>query len=304
MKTHSQTLLGAITALITPFVGDRVDEDGLRSNIRYQLANEIDGLLVLGSTGEASTLTPDEQQRAIVIAAEEIGGKIPLWVGTGSYCTRQTIEKTKTAHRLGADIALVVTPYYNRPTQEGLFRHFEAVANSSPLPIVVYNIPGRCGTNIDAATLLRIAALPNIVGVKEASGNIAQVSEILHTIVGQYPHFRLFAGDDNMTLPMMALGAVGVVSVASNLLPQTVSELVRACQLGDFSLANRLHRYLYPLCRMLMLETNPIPIKAAMTILGRPAGDCRLPLCGLSPHNYQLVQMVLEEMGLLEECLQ
>lgn len=291
---------GVITALVTPLIGQELDEEGLAWNVDYQIAQGIDGILSLGTTGESATLSLEEQNRVISIAVERAGGKVPVWVGTGSYCTRQTIEKTQRAKDLGADAALIVTPYYNKPTQEGIYRHFEAIATHVEMPIVVYNIPGRCGVNLETTTLLRIAELPHVIGLKEASGNIHQVADVLHTVVKKHPDFLVFSGDDALTLPMMALGAVGVISVVSNLIPAQVIALVNAALEGRFDLAKQLHYELLPLYKAAFIETNPIPIKAAMHFCGMPAGECRLPLCGMALENLQMLQRLLVEMQLLQ----
>lgn len=292
---------GAITALITPFVNQKLDEEGLVNNIRYQIDHGINGILPLGTTGESSTLAPEEQTRVISIAVREANGKVPVWVGTGSNCTRLTIEKTKHAKDLGADVALIVTPYYNKPTQEGIYRHFESITASVDMPIIIYNIPGRCGTNIETPTLMRIAALPNIVGVKEASGNINQAGDVLHTIAKRYPHFSVFSGDDALTLPMMALGAVGVVSVVSNLVPHQVVAQVNAALQGQFDLARERHHQLLPLYKTAFIESNPVPIKTAMNLCGMPSGECRLPLYQMAPENINILRQLLLQMQLIEQ---
>lgn len=292
---------GTITALITPFINQMLDEEGLAYNIDYQITQGINGILLLGTTGEASTLSPEEHQKVISIAVQRAKGKIPIWVGTGSYCTRQTIEKTKCAKDLGADVALIVTPYYNKPSQEGIYRHFEAIAKNVDIPIVVYNIPGRCSTNIETATMMRIAHLPNIIGVKEASGNIQQAGDIIHTIVKKYPHFLVFSGDDALTLPMMALGAVGVISVVSNLIPAQVIALTNAALEERFDLAREIHHQLLPLYKTAFIETNPVPIKTAMNLCGMPSGDCRLPLYQMSPENLKCLNELLLKMQLINK---
>ncbi len=292
-------LNGVITALITPFSDGKLDEEGLVHNIRYQIRHGIDGLLVLGSTGEAPTLSAIEQHRIISLAVKEADGNIPIWVGTGSYCTRSTIEKTKIAQDLGADLAMIVTPYYNKPTQEGLFRHFEAIAASVQIPIMIYNIPGRCAANIETATLTKIAELPGIVGVKEASGNLNQVSDVIHAIALKKKNFTVLAGDDGLALPMIAVGAKGIVSVASNLIPHEILLLVRAALEERFNEAREIHHRLLPLFKALFLESNPIPIKAAMHLNNMPAGLCRLPLSPLLPDNLRTIEYLLEQMNLL-----
>lgn len=292
---------GLVTAMVTPFIDGHLDLKGLSSNIQHQLSQGVDGILVLGTTGEASTLTHEEHERIIAFAVAETAGRVPVWVGTGSYCTQQTIEKTKRAKSLGADVALIVTPYYNRPGQEGIYRHFEAVAHNVDIPIVVYNIPGRCGTNIETSTMRRIAKLPNIVGVKEASSSIHQVGDVLQMIATESPNFKVFSGDDLLTLPLMALGAVGVVSVVSNLIPERIKALVTAAAEGNFALARDLHFELMPLYKAAFIETNPVPIKAAMQLCGMPAGSCRLPLYQMSDENTRFMHQLLEQYQLLNQ---
>ncbi len=279
------TLQGTITALVTPFRNLELDEEGLAANIHDQMTAGIDGIVVLGTTGEAPTLSAIERERVITIAVREAGGRIPVIVGTGSNCTRHTIEMTKTAQDLGADIALVVTPYYNKPTQAGIYAHFAAIASETDIPIILYNIPGRTAVPIETQTLLRLAGLPSIIGVKDSTANLAQVSDIFAMVVSKYPHFRVWSGDDAYALPMIALGASGVVSVVSNLVPAEVAAFIDAALQGDFVLARRLHYRLLPLFIAAFVETNPVPIKAAMELCGLPAGGCRQPLHPLSTEN-------------------
>lgn len=293
-------LKGTVTALITPFANNVVDKKGLADNIDFQMAQGINGILLLGTTGEASTLSREEQTDVISIGVDRGKGRVPIWVGTGSYCTRQTIEKTQIAKDLGADVALVVTPYYNKPSQEGIYRHFEAIATKVDIPLVVYNIPGRSGTNIETTTLLRIAGLPNVIGVKEASGNLSQVGDIFHTILSQHPEFLVFSGDDVLTLPMMALGAVGVISVVSNLVPDRMVALTCAALAGEFALAKKIHYELLPLYQAAFIETNPVPIKTAMTLCGIPSGNCRLPLHELAPKNLEHLKNLLLRMQFIK----
>lgn len=291
---------GTITALITPLIDQELDEEGLAMNIHTQIQHGVDGIFLLGSTGESSTLSLEEQKQVIKIGVREAKGKVPIWAGTGSYSTQQAIEKTKTAKDLGADVALIVAPYYNKPTQEGIYRHYEAIATRVEIPIVVYNIPGRCGINIETSTLKRMASLPNIVGIKESPSNINQVGDIIHTVCAEHPHFRVFSGDDILTLPMMALGAAGVVSVVSNLLPARVNAQVQAALQGQLELARKMHHQLLPLYHAAFIETNPVPIKAAMHLCGMPSGGCRLPLCPLAPENLHFLRQLLVRMQLIE----
>lgn len=289
---------GTVTALITPFSKGKLDEKGLAQNIDYQVAQGIDGVFALGTTGEAPTISSEERIRVISVAVECAKGKIPVWVGTGSYCTQEAIKRTKQAKDLGADVALIVVPYYNKPTQEGIYRHFEAIATAVEIPIILYNIPGRCQVNVELDTLMRIAALPNIAGVKEAGGSINQAGDIINKIVKKYPHFFVFSGDDVLTYPMMALGAVGVVSVVSNLLPSQVIAQVNAALEGKWDKAREMHYELLPLYKAAFIETNPIPIKTAMDLCGLPAGECRLPLCQMAPENLNYLRQVLLQMGI------
>lgn len=286
-------LKGLYTVVITPLTqaGD-IDEEGFRRNLRFQLG-KADGIVVLGTTGEAPTLTPKEQERVICIAVEELKGKVPLVVGTGSNSTKQAVENTAKAQSLGADYALVVTPYYNKPTQEGIFLHFKEISRVG-LPFCVYNIQGRTGQNIQTDTLKRIADLPHAIGVKESSGNISQMSDVIEMIGRHRPGFSVMCGDDALTLPLIALGGHGILSVVSNLVPRPVSNLVHAALRGDFAKAQQLHYELMPIFRAAFIETNPGPIKAAMAMCGMAAGPCRLPLCAPLPENLAKLKQVID----------
>ncbi len=292
-------LKGTYTALITPFVDGEVDYEGLRTLIRNQITNGIDGILVLGTTGETPTLNETEQENIIKLAAEEVNQKVPLMVGTGAYCTRKTIDNTIRAKSLGADMALVVTPYYNKPTDEGLYRHFKAVAENVDIPVVVYNIQGRTGKNIETPTLKKISAIKNIIGVKEASGNINQMMDVIQTIVTSNPGFSVMCGDDALTLPLLSLGGKGVISVVSNILPDRVVRMVTAALNGDFNSARKIHYEILPLIKGVFLETNPVPVKSAMEMLSMPSGAVRLPLCEMSSINLDKLKNILVEMNLL-----
>lgn len=285
---------GLYTVAITPFdENGQLDEQGLRENLRFQIANRVDGIVLLGTTGEAPTLSADEQARIIRIGAEEVKGKAVLMVGTGSYSTAEAIENTAIAKKLGADAALVVTPYYNKPTQEGLYRHFQAIAENVDLPICVYNIQGRTGVNLQTETLSRLAKIPQIVSVKEASGNVSQMMDVIQQVA--HSGFTVMCGDDALTLPLMALGGHGILSVVSNLVPEPVRKLVEACTKGDFANARLLHYQLLPFFKAAFIETNPSPIKAAMEASGMAAGACRLPLCDLMPENFEkLCEIILQ----------
>lgn len=276
---------GTCTALITPFLDNRVDEEGLSLLLERQLHAGVEGILLLGTTGEAATLSEKERQLILKRAVATTKGKATLFVGTGTHSTEETVRRTQQAEAEGADIALIVTPYYNKPTQEGIYRHFERIVSQTTLPLFVYNIPGRSGVNIETSTLQRLAALPRIVGVKEASGNLVQAADIAHQLLPHTPHFTLLSGEDGLTLPMMALGASGVISVISNLFPKEVVALVQSMQREDLAGARALHEELLPFVKLAFLETNPIPIKTALSLCGLPSGGCRLPLCELRPEN-------------------
>ena len=289
---------GVLTALITPFNEDySLDEEGLVQNIHHQIVSRVDGIVVLGTTGESPTLTSDEQKRIIQLAVREAKNKVAVWVGTGSASTAETVRKTQQAKELGADGALVVTPYYNRPTQEGLARHFETLADACHFPILVYNIPGRTAQNMELETLLRLMELPEIIGVKEATGII---SSIMRVIESARPGFIVLSGDDNLTLPTIALGGHGVISVVSNLLPTLINELTQAALEGHFSRARELHYRLSPLFRAAFIETNPGPIKALMNYAGLKAGPLRLPLVPLSDENRTRIIPCYEEILTLQ----
>ncbi len=270
---------GTYTALITPFHDGAIDLDGLKKNIEFQIESGITGILPLGTTGETPTLLSSEKEKVLKASLEVAAGKVPVMVGTGHYSTTETCHQTKMAEELGADGALIVTPYYNKPTQSGILKHFEAVTQCTQIPIIVYNIQGRTGVNIETSTLCALAEFPQIVGVKEASGNISQIGDVVDRIRQKRPDFQVYSGDDALTLPAMALGASGVISVASNLYPTEIGELVRAALRGDFEQARQLHYKYLSLFKALFLESNPAPVKYAMKSLGMAAGECRLPLC-------------------------
>lgn len=281
---------GFYTAIITPFLENgEVDYEGLRQLIRFQIAAGADGIAALGSTGEAPTLSAKEKENIIRISREETQGKILLMVGTGNYSTNKTIEETRIAKWLGADSVLIVTPYYNRPTQEGIYLHFKAVAEAVDIPIMVYNIQSRTGQNICTETLYRLAQIPQIRSVKEASGSIPQMIEVLEQIARLRKDFTMLSGDDLFTLPSMALGGRGIISVIGNIVPLHVRELVDACMRGDYSKAREIHYKLLPIMKMAFLETNPIPIKAMMGRFEMPEGGCRLPLCNLTAQTEAII---------------
>jgi 4-hydroxy-tetrahydrodipicolinate synthase len=288
---------GCGTALVTPFRSDlSLDEAALRRLVRRQVEAGINFLVPCGTTGENPTLTREEHLRVVEITLEEAKGKAPVLAGAGGYNTAEVIELAREVEKLGADGILSVTPYYNRPTQEGLYQHFKAIAAAVPLPIVVYSVQGRTGVNVEPATLKRLAGIDNIVGVKEASGNIAQVASIVHQVPER---FAVLSGDDVVTLPLVALGGRGLISVASNEIPAEMTALVRLCLAGDFAAARQLQRRYLPLMEVNFVETNPIPVKAALALMGLLEPVWRLPLVPPRPENLARIEKVLEEVGLV-----
>jgi len=292
-------LRGAFTALITPMNADEsVDYEGFRRLVRYQLESGISGLVPLGTTGETPTLDEAEEDKLIDIVMTEVAGKVPVILGAGSNCTRDAVKYVKRAKQKGADYALVVTPYYNKPTDEGVYRHFAACAEVG-IPIVIYNNGGRTGKNISTSLLARIAALPNIAGVKEASGDMSQMMDVISIVRAVKPDFIVLSGDDALTVPLVSIGGDGLISVASNLAPAEVTEMTKAALSGDYAKAQKLHYRLLPFFRASNIESNPVPIKAAMNMKGLPAGALRLPLCPLMKENEPKVRAALEASGLL-----
>lgn len=286
-------LAGTWTALITPLKDDgAVDYDGWRRLIEFQLEQGVAGLVPLGTTGETPTLDDDEEERLIRIAVETVKGKVPLVVGAGSNSTKSMLFYTRRAKNLGADAVLIATPYYNKPNDSGLLKHFEAAA-AVDIPIVVYNIPGRTGRNIPASLMKELMRFPQIIGVKEASGDINQIGEIIAAASEIRPGFQVISGDDGLTLPVMALGGTGVISVVSNLVPQKMVAFTGVLARGDYAEGRRLHFELLPLFRAAFVETNPVPIKAAMSIAGLPAGPVRPPLGPLSAASETLLRETL-----------
>jgi 4-hydroxy-tetrahydrodipicolinate synthase len=290
---------GTFTALVTPFQNDEIDVTAFERLIEAQIEGGITGIVPVGTTGESPTLNHEERERVIEMAVKFAGKRCLVLAGTGSNSTRQAIAYTKAAEKLSADGALLVAPYYNKPSQEGLFRHFRAIAQSTALPLMLYNIPSRCGVDIGAQTVGRLAAeCSNIVSIKEASGSVDRVSE-LHTRLPD--GFTILSGDDSLTLPFLSVGAVGVVSVASNLFPAKIVELVHAFLSGDAKRAQRLHQIFLPLFKDLFIEPNPVPAKTALSWRGAMSRECRLPLCEMSGANEARLRTTVEE---LERVLQ
>ncbi|MGC8560442.1 MAG: 4-hydroxy-tetrahydrodipicolinate synthase [Phycisphaerae bacterium] len=285
---------GTFTALITPFKNDRVDEAAFARQIKAQVDAGVTGIVPVGTTGESPTLSHEEHRRVIEAAVKLARGTgVKVIAGTGSNSTTEAIELTAHAKASGADAALLVNPYYNKPTQEGLVRHFTAIARQVDIPIVLYNIPGRTNVTMTVSTMKRLVSeCKNIVAVKDAAGNLDLTSEAVGA------GLTVLSGDDSLTLPMMAVGAKGVVSVASNIVPEMVVSMVKLAAAGDFSGARTIHHKLFALCRALFIETNPIPIKAAMQMMGRDSGELRLPLCEIAESNRAVVKAALLAAGL------
>lgn len=288
---------GCGTALVTPFRRDQsLDEETLRKLVRRQIDAGIDFLVPCGTTGESPTLTRAEHLRVVEIAIEEAKGKVPVLAGAGGYNTREVVELAREIEHLGADGILSVTPYYNKPTQEGLYQHYRAIASAIPLPIVVYSVQGRTGVNVEPATLARLAQIENIVGVKEASGNIGQMANIVHEVPER---FTVLSGDDAVTIPLMALGGRGVISVVSNEIPAAMAQLAQCCLNGDFAGARAIQSRYLPLMNVNFVESNPIPVKSAMGLMGLLDPVYRLPMCPPSAANLAKIEKVLESVGLL-----
>ncbi|GAB4170024.1 MAG: 4-hydroxy-tetrahydrodipicolinate synthase [Terrimicrobiaceae bacterium] len=290
------TFRGTHTALVTPFRGGQIDESAFTALIERQIAAGVEGIVPVGTTGESPTLTHDEHARVIQLAVEAARGRCLVIAGTGSNSTAEAIELTREAGRLGANAALLVAPYYNKPSQEGLYRHYRAIAESSPLPLVLYSIPGRCGIEIGVETVVRLAAdSPTIVAIKEAGGSVERVSQLRAALP---PSFEILSGDDSLTLPFLSVGAVGVISVASNLFPSEVASLVHAWHAGRLDDASALHSRLYELFKNLFIEPNPVPVKYAMARAGLCLPDVRLPLCEMSAAHCEKLDQTLSRLTL------
>ncbi|MFZ7110890.1 MAG: 4-hydroxy-tetrahydrodipicolinate synthase [Desulfatiglandales bacterium] len=287
---------GSIVAIITPFKDGKIDEEAYRELIDFQIANGTSAIVPCGTTGESATLNVEEHCRVIDIAVEAANKRVPVIAGTGGNCTNEAIELTEHAKKAGADATLQVTPYYNKPTQEGLYQHYKAIAQAVPFPQVLYNVPGRTSVNMLPETVARLAALPEIVAIKEASGNIGQMAEILK-LVGD--KITLLSGDDNLTLPILAIGGKGVISVIANLVPRKTAEMVQAWEDGRLEKAREIFFDLMPLCQAMFYETNPVPVKTAAGLMGKCTGEMRLPLVSMSPGNLDRLQKVLQDYDLI-----
>jgi 4-hydroxy-tetrahydrodipicolinate synthase len=287
---------GSIVAIVTPFRKGKVDDRAFGDLIESQIVNGTNGIVPCGTTGESATLTHEEHHRVVKLAVEVANRRVPVIAGTGSNSTDEAISLTRHAREAGADGALLITPYYNKPTQEGLYRHYKAVAEAVDMPLVLYNIPGRTGVNMLPVTVARLAAMKNIVGIKEGSGSVQQASDIAQTCGDR---LTVLSGDDPLTLPMMAVGAKGVITVTANVMPKEMAQLVASFLAGRLDEARRIHFALSPLFAALFYETNPIPVKEALGMMGKIDPELRLPLCAMGADNRNQLARVLKEMQLI-----
>ncbi|MGB9762068.1 MAG: 4-hydroxy-tetrahydrodipicolinate synthase [Caldimicrobium thiodismutans] len=293
MDELKKALKGSIVALITPFKDGKIDEESFRNLIRWHLKEGTHGILVSGTTGESATLSKEEKKRLFEIALEEAKGKVPLIAGTGTNDTKKTLELTKMAEELGMDACLLVTPYYNKPTQKGLYEHYKYIATQVNIPIILYNVPGRTGVNLLPETTAKLSEIENIVAIKEACGDLKQVTELKLRCKAD---FVILSGDDFTAYPTIALGGKGVISVAANVMPKEMAELMEAALNGNYEQALKLHLYLYPLFKVLFIETNPVPAKEALYLMGMiNSPEVRLPLSGLSEASFQQLKTILRE---------
>jgi 4-hydroxy-tetrahydrodipicolinate synthase len=287
---------GSLVAIVTPFRNGKVDERAFADLIEWQIANGTNGIVPCGTTGESATLTHEEHRRVVRLTVEVVNRRVPVIAGTGSNSTDEAVSLTRHAKEAGAEGALLITPYYNKPTQEGLYRHYKAVAEAVDVPLVLYNIPGRTGVNMLPATVARLAVLKNIVGIKEGSGSVQQASEIAQTCGDR---LTVLSGDDALTLPMMAVGAKGVITVTANVAPKEMAQLTASFLAGRLDEARRIHFALSPLFAALFYETNPIPVKEALAMMGKIDSELRLPLCTMGADNRNQLAKVLKEMRLI-----
>jgi 4-hydroxy-tetrahydrodipicolinate synthase len=292
---------GTVVAMVTPFTEDDVvDEAGLRENINYLIENGVDGLLVAGTTGESATITHEEQRRMIDILVDEVNGRVRTVAGAGSNSSREAMGLVEYAEDAGADAALVITPYYNKPQPHGLIEHYTMLEKAADIPLIIYNVPSRTGTDIDVDTVAELAKLDGIIGIKEASPDLDKVSMLRSRLMDLgLDDFTILSGNDNLTLPLISMGAEGVISVVANVDPARMSRLVNEALSGDFEAAMTTHYELYSLMKVLFIESNPVPVKEALNMMGRPAGHVRMPLAPLQDANRERLRMVLEELALI-----
>lgn len=288
---------GVLPAVVTPFKNGEVDEEGLRQLIEFQVENGVHGIVPCGTTGESATLSHEEHERVVEIAVDQVKGRVPVVAGTGSNNTAEAIRLTAHAKAVGADGALMISPYYNKPTQEGLYQHYKKVAEAVDIPIVVYNIPGRTAVNIEPSTFARLAEIKNIVGVKEASGSMKQITEIIRLCGDK---ITVVSGEDFLTYPLMSVGGKGVICVVANIVPRDMADLCNLLLAGDFDKGRKLYYRLLPLCHAMFYETNPAPVKAALEMMGKiSSGEVRLPLAPMSDANLDKLRKALQAYGVL-----
>lgn len=287
---------GSIVAIVTPFKDGKIDEKAYRSLIEFQIENGTDGIVPCGTTGESATLSHEEHERVIELTIETVKGRVPVIAGTGSNNTSEAVRLTKHAKKAGADAALLITPYYNKPTQEGLYQHYKKVAEEVDIPIILYNVPGRTGINMLPETVARLAEIKNIVGIKEATGDLKQISDVISLCPKD---FLLLSGDDFTVFPTLAVGGHGVISVVANVAPKDMAGLCDAYFAGDMRKANELHYKLLPLNAAMFYETNPIPVKTALSLMGKVSGEFRLPLCQMSEGNLNKLKKAIKDYGLI-----
>ena len=287
---------GSIVAIVTPFKDGKVDEESYRQLIEFQIENGTSAIVPCGTTGESATLNVDEHARVIDIAVEAVNKRVPVIAGTGGNSTSEAIELSQHAKKVGADATLQVTPYYNKPTQEGLYQHFKAIAKAVPLPQVLYNVPSRTSVNMLPETVARLSELPEVVAIKEASGNLGQMADVVR-LAGE--KITLLSGDDNLTLPVLSIGGAGVVSVVANIVPRDTADLVKAWEEGRIDEAKGLFFKLLPLCQSMFFETNPIPVKTSLALMGKIQDEMRLPLYPMAPANLERLKKALSEYGLI-----
>ncbi len=291
-------LKGAITAIVTPFKNGQLDEEAYRELIEFQIKGGIHGIVPCGTTGESATLSHAEHKRVVETCIDQVKKRVPIIAGTGSNNTAESVDLTKHAQNAGADYALMITPYYNKPTQEGLFQHYKTVASQTKIPIVVYNVPSRTSLNLLPETMARLAGIPNIVGLKEATGDLKQCAKVVQLCGDQ---ITVLSGDDFTVLPLLAVGGQGVISVVSNVAPSDMAGMCTAFFKGDLAEARRLHFKMWPLMEAMFIETNPTPAKTALKMMGKITGEVRQPLCPLAPQNEEKLRQVMQKYGLISD---
>jgi len=287
---------GSFVALVTPFKNGKIDEEALKNIIEFQVSNGTNGIVPCGTTGESATLSVEEHNQVVEITVQAVNGRIPVIAGSGSNSTGEAIKLTRHAKKVGANAALHITPYYNKPTQEGLYQHFKKIAGEVDIPIILYNVPGRTSVNMLPETTARLAEIKNIVGIKEATGNLQQISETIK-LCGD--NFSVISGDDANTLPIIAAGGNGVISVTANIAPEKISALCKSCLEGNFSDARKLHYELLDLNNIMFIETSPVPVKTSLSLMGKITGELRLPLTPLSESSLSKLKILLKKSGII-----